>query len=156
MLIKYYFNNKLYICLYFFISIYIFVIDFYSLDLLPVYETTQEELKEEGINSPNNLAVEATYINQNFSQQCLKKSESVKFEHPNPFAEDKGEEVASVGYRYVSYNSGYICWSGCSCWWWWRWLWWLLRWLWWLLRCFCCCCCCFYCYVLFFLLLLFV
>ncbi|XP_057310763.1 eukaryotic translation initiation factor 3 subunit D-like [Hydractinia symbiolongicarpus] len=77
-----------------------------NFDLLPVYETTQEELKEEGINSPYNLAVEATYINQNFSQQCLKKSESVKFEHPNPFAEDKGEEVASVGYRYRRYTLG--------------------------------------------------
>jgi len=75
-------------------------------DLLPVYETTQEEMKEEGINSPNNLAVEATYINQNFSQQCLKKSESHSFEHPNPFAEESSEEVASVGYRYRKFTLG--------------------------------------------------
>jgi len=75
-------------------------------DLLPVYETTQEELKEEGINSPNNLAVEATYINQNFSQQCLKKSDVLKFDHPNPFAEEASDEVASVGYRYRKYVIG--------------------------------------------------
>ena len=66
---------------------------------MSVYETTQEEMKEEGINSPNNLASEATYINQNFSQQCLKKGDGHKFNHPNPFAEDDGEEVASVGYK---------------------------------------------------------
>lgn len=66
---------------------------------MSVYETTQEEMKEEGPNSPNNLASEATYINQNFSQQCLKKGEVHKFDQPNPFAEEDNEEVASVGYR---------------------------------------------------------
>ena len=66
---------------------------------MTVFETTQEEMKEEGINSPANLASEATYINQNFSQQCLKKGEMHKFDHANPFAEEDSEEVASVGYR---------------------------------------------------------
>merc|ERR1712121_350985 len=75
-------------------------------DLLPVYETTQEELKEEGINSPDNLAIEATYINQNFSQQCLKKNDSCKFDNQNPFAEDDSDEVASVGYRYRKFVLG--------------------------------------------------
>jgi len=75
-------------------------------DLLSVYETTQEEMKEEGINSPPSLAVEATYINQNFSQQCLKKSEKHAFANPNPFSEEEGEEVASVGYRYRKYTLG--------------------------------------------------
>ena len=59
-------------------------------------------MKEEGINSPANLAVEATYINQNFTQQCLKKGESLSFENENPFVEDSSEEVASVGYRYFT------------------------------------------------------
>jgi len=76
-----------------------------SFDLLSVYETTQEELKEEGINSPGSLAVEATYINQNFSQQCL-KSESLNFDHPNPFSDGAGESVASVGYRYRKFDLG--------------------------------------------------
>lgn len=75
-------------------------------DLMSVYETTQEEMKEEGINSPNNLASEATYINQNFSQQCLKKGDMHKFDHQNPFAEEDSEEVASVGYRYRKYVLG--------------------------------------------------
>ncbi|XP_047143474.1 eukaryotic translation initiation factor 3 subunit D isoform X1 [Hydra vulgaris] len=75
-------------------------------DLLPVYETTQEEMKEEGINSPANLAVEATYINQNFTQQCLKKGEFLSFENENPFVENSSEEVASVGYRYRKFSLG--------------------------------------------------
>merc|ERR1711962_496779 len=77
-----------------------------AFDLQPVYETTQEQMQEEGINAPNNLALESTFINQNFSQQCLKKSETYSFDHPNPFASDDGEEVASVGYRYRKFELG--------------------------------------------------
>jgi len=77
-----------------------------SFDLLSVYETTQEELKEEGINSTGSLAIESTYINQNFSQQCL-KSEDFNFDNANPFADGAaGEQVASVGYRYRKYDLG--------------------------------------------------
>ncbi|KAG8086439.1 hypothetical protein GUJ93_ZPchr0010g8163 [Zizania palustris] len=51
-------------------------------------------------DKPHSLAVEATYINQNFSQQVLlRDGEKVTFDEPNPFASD-GEEAASVGYRY--------------------------------------------------------
>jgi len=77
-----------------------------AFDLQTVYETTQEQMQEEGINAPNNLALESTFINQNFSQQCLKKSETYSFDHPNPFASDDGEEVASVGYRYRKFELG--------------------------------------------------
>ena len=56
-------------------------------------------MKEEGINCPSNLASEATYINQNFSQQCLKRGDVHKFDNANPFVEEEGEEVASVGYK---------------------------------------------------------
>ena len=43
-----------------------------SADFLTVNETAKEPPQEEqGKNSPNSLAVEATYINQNFSQQVL-------------------------------------------------------------------------------------
>ncbi len=48
---------------------------FYSLvDLLTVSETANEPPQDEGssLNSPRNLAMEATYINHNFSQQCLR------------------------------------------------------------------------------------
>lgn len=37
-------------------------------------ETANEPPQDEGnsFNSPRNLAMEATYINHNFSQQCLR------------------------------------------------------------------------------------
>jgi hypothetical protein len=44
----------------------------FSLDLLTVSETSNEPPQEEGINSPRNLALEATFINHNLSQQVLK------------------------------------------------------------------------------------
>eukprot|EP00123_Amoebidium_parasiticum_P009045 comp19189_c1_seq1/m.21899 comp19189_c1_seq1/g.21899 ORF comp19189_c1_seq1/g.21899 comp19189_c1_seq1/m.21899 type:complete len:559 (-) comp19189_c1_seq1:423-2099(-) len=78
-----------------------------TLDFLTVSETAQEPPSDDAenkMNTPGNLAVEATYINQNFSQQVL-KPESYNFEEPNPFA-DEGEEVASVGYRYRKWDLG--------------------------------------------------
>ena len=43
-------------------------------DLLTVSETAAEPPQDEGssLNSPRNLALEATFINHNFSQQVLK------------------------------------------------------------------------------------
>ncbi|KAF5473078.1 hypothetical protein F2P56_009721 [Juglans regia] len=73
-----------------------------QLDLLSVHETSQEPLPEakDDINSAYSLSVEATYINQNFSQQVLiRDGNNVTFDEPNPFA-NEGEEVASVAYRY--------------------------------------------------------
>lgn len=73
-----------------------------QLDLLSVHETSQEPLPEakDDINSAHSLSVEASYINQNFSQQVLiRDGKKVTFDEPNPFA-NEGEEVASVGYRY--------------------------------------------------------
>ncbi|VAH10310.1 unnamed protein product [Triticum turgidum subsp. durum] len=73
-----------------------------QLDLLTVNETAQEQLPEnkDDINSAPALAVEATYINQNFSQQVLvRDGEKVTFDEPNPFASEN-EEAAPVCYRY--------------------------------------------------------
>ena len=45
------------------------------LDLLTVSETSTDppqEDEKQSINSPNNLALEATYINHNLSQQVLR------------------------------------------------------------------------------------
>ena len=43
-----------------------------SVDLLTVSETAKEPPQdEEGNNCPQSLAIEATYVNQNFSQQML-------------------------------------------------------------------------------------
>eukprot|EP00270_Netrium_digitus_P011632 TRINITY_DN3718_c0_g1_i1.p1 TRINITY_DN3718_c0_g1~~TRINITY_DN3718_c0_g1_i1.p1 ORF type:complete len:583 (+),score=160.88 TRINITY_DN3718_c0_g1_i1:136-1884(+) len=73
-----------------------------SFDMLTVNETAMpsEQLAEESINSVTSLNQEATFINQNFSQQILVKSGQKRtFEEPNPFASE-GEEVASVAYCY--------------------------------------------------------
>ena len=92
-------------------------------DLLTVSETAAEPPQDEGssLNSPRNLALEATFINHNFSQQVLKSDmEKYKFPEENPFAEaedsDEGEagestnaaktQVASVGYRYRKWSLG--------------------------------------------------
>jgi len=43
-------------------------------DFITVSETAVEPPQdEEGMNSPTDLAMEATFINQNFSQQVLKR-----------------------------------------------------------------------------------
>ena len=63
--------------------------------------------EEKSINSPHNLALEATYINQNLSQQVLRMNEErVSFKDPNPFIEGDEAEVASVGYKYRKWDLG--------------------------------------------------
>jgi translation initiation factor 3 subunit D len=81
-------------------------------DLLTVNETAVEPPTDDGnsINSPRNLAMEATFINHNFSQQVLKNGPNetkYSFDNPYPFlSEDEEGEVISVGYRYRSWNLG--------------------------------------------------
>jgi len=94
-------------------------------DLLTVSETAAEPPQDEGtsLNSPRNLALEATFINHNYSQQVLKvEADKYKFEEDNPFIEDsddsdeeggggekgpkKSDRVASVGYRYRKWDLG--------------------------------------------------
>ena len=94
------------------------------LDYLTVNETAKEPPQdEEGKNSPSSLAIEATYINQNFSQQMLVVKDVLSSTHylsractctlyiiqegmrqyslpqSNPFAGEEQGEVASVAYR---------------------------------------------------------
>ena len=81
-------------------------------------ETAAEPPQDEGssLNSPRNLALEATFINHNFSQQVLRADvDKHKFPEENPFAEadDSDDEeknsktqVASVGYRYRKWDLG--------------------------------------------------
>ncbi|XP_075232247.1 eukaryotic translation initiation factor 3 subunit D-like [Lycorma delicatula] len=77
-------------------------------DLLTVNETSVEPPQDDSnsLNSPRNLALEATFINHNFSQQVLKPGEPRhKFDEPNPFISDEEEgEVASVAYRYRKWD----------------------------------------------------
>lgn len=76
-------------------------------DFLTVSETAKEPPQEEsGINSPPSLAMEATYINQNFSQQTLVegKGQVYRLKEPNPFAGEESGQVASVAYRYMKWR----------------------------------------------------
>uniref|UniRef100_A0A1I8GHA0 Eukaryotic translation initiation factor 3 subunit 7 n=1 Tax=Macrostomum lignano TaxID=282301 RepID=A0A1I8GHA0_9PLAT len=81
-------------------------------DLLTVHETAADQTLDDsanGLNSAKNLALEATFINHNFSQQVLRNGDKkFSFDNKNPFVEDEEEEaeVASVGYRYRSWNLG--------------------------------------------------
>eukprot|EP00850_Spirogloea_muscicola_P016839 SM000140S00588 [mRNA] locus=s140:76311:80526:- [translate_table: standard] len=73
-----------------------------SFDLLTVHETAQEQIPDDkdSINSVHLLSQEATFINQNLSQQVLmKEGKKYQFKEPNPFAAE-GEDVASIAYRY--------------------------------------------------------
>jgi len=70
-------------------------------DFLTVNENAQDPPVDDkdSINSPGSLALEATMINQNFSQQVLHRDgKSYKFSEPNPF--QTSGEVASVAYKY--------------------------------------------------------
>lgn len=81
-------------------------------DLLTVHETAIEvpflDDPANSVNSPRHLALEATYINFNFSQQVLKMGETkYEFPNPNPFVDkDETTEVSSVAYRYRKWKLG--------------------------------------------------
>lgn len=84
-------------------------------DFLTVNETSntppiKSDDDPEGINAPERLSLEATTINQNFSQQILKTSKTRKqFDYPNPFFDEEDEdgmEPASVAYRYRRFTFG--------------------------------------------------
>lgn len=81
-------------------------------DLLTVHETAVEipflDDPANSVNSPRHLALEATYINFNFSQQVLKMGEQkYEFQNPNPFVDkDETNEVSSVAYRYRKWKLG--------------------------------------------------
>jgi translation initiation factor 3 subunit D len=62
-------------------------------------------------DTPDKLAIEATAINQNFSQQVVNRAEKKKaFEHPNPLWSEEdaepGTEPASFAYRYRQWSLG--------------------------------------------------
>jgi len=73
-------------------------------DYLTVHETAYSPPSDEdGINTPERLGLEATMINQNFSQQILRKSGRKEMAVPNPFFDEEdndGMEPASVAFRY--------------------------------------------------------
>ncbi|KAA8648385.1 hypothetical protein EYZ11_007496 [Aspergillus tanneri] len=87
-----------------------------SLDLVTVNENAADaplELadsanKQESINTPSALALEATFINHNFALQTVAESENAKvaFNNPNPFynAAEETEPLASKGYKYRRFD----------------------------------------------------
>lgn len=82
-----------------------------SFDYLTVSETALDPPvageETEVYNYPENLAIEATMINQNFTQQILADNdETRKTFEPNPFFDDSGVEPASVVYRYRKFTLG--------------------------------------------------
>ena len=65
----------------------------------------------EAINSPDNLSLEASSINQNFSQQILKEGgKREEMESPNPFfdPDEDAMEPAAVAYRYRKFQLGAV------------------------------------------------
>lgn len=86
-----------------------------NFDLLTVSETAHDppQATEDAdiINHPEKLALEATSINQNFSQQVLFDDEKGRKSYePNPFFNDPepGVQPASVAYRYRKFTMGNI------------------------------------------------
>jgi translation initiation factor 3 subunit D len=85
-----------------------------GLDFLTVNETsyTPPSPTDEGINNPERLGLEATVVNQNFSQQILKNPKASgdrkEMDLPNPFYDeddiDEGMEPASVAFRYRRFD----------------------------------------------------
>ena len=87
-------------------------------DYLTVHETSNtppaplgnRDNEEDQINTPERLSLEATMINQNFTQQILRSQKHrSNFDLPNPFWDEEdndGMEPASVAYRYRKFDFG--------------------------------------------------
>ncbi|KAL4736825.1 eukaryotic translation initiation factor 3 subunit D [Aspergillus similis] len=87
-----------------------------SLDLVTVnenaadapLEVAEASGKQDSINTPSALALEATFINHNFALQTVVEANNAKvdFNHPNPFynAEEETEPLASKGYKYRRFD----------------------------------------------------
>jgi translation initiation factor 3 subunit D len=84
-------------------------LDFVSVDENAV-EPPMESSDKDNINSPSNLAFEATYINHNFIVNAVTESESTKLDlsHANPFynpeEQKDSDPLLSRGYIYRKFN----------------------------------------------------
>jgi len=79
------------------------------------FDEENEDNKKDNINTPERLSLEATTINQNFSQQILKGSAGggpngrKQFGNPNPFFDEEeadGMEPASTAFKYRKFAMG--------------------------------------------------
>ena len=86
-----------------------------SIDLVTVNENAidaplevGESGKQESINTPTALAMEATFINHNFALQTVIESDTskVEMEHANPFynSSEETEPLASKAYKYRKFD----------------------------------------------------
>ncbi|EAU32071.1 conserved hypothetical protein [Aspergillus terreus NIH2624] len=77
-------------------------------------ELAETSGKQESINTPSALAMEATFINHNFALHTVTESESAKLEmsHPNPFYNaSRGDRASRVqAYKYRRFLP--VSWSG--------------------------------------------
>lgn len=73
-------------------------------------DAANEENADALMNTPERLSLEATMINQNFTQQILRSAKyRSNFDLPNPFWDEEdndGMEPASVAYRYRKFSLG--------------------------------------------------
>ncbi|KAI9926499.1 hypothetical protein ASPWEDRAFT_119756 [Aspergillus wentii DTO 134E9] len=71
-------------------------------------EVAESSGKQESINTPSALAMEATFINHNFALQTVSESPEAKveFNQPNPFYNEaeETEPLASKGYKYRRFD----------------------------------------------------
>lgn len=71
-------------------------------------EVAEASGKQDQINTPSALAMEATFINHNFALQTVTESEQAKvsFAQPNPFYNEaeETEPLASKGYKYRRFD----------------------------------------------------
>lgn len=81
-------------------------LDFLSVDENS-YDAPQDATEKESINSAQSLAIEATYINDNFVVDATDENPSKKYEFgkPNPFHDaSSGEVPLARGYKYRKFN----------------------------------------------------
>lgn len=75
---------------------------------LEASEAGQTNTKQDPINTPGALALEATVINHSFALQTVTESDSAKveFSHPNPFynPSEETEPLASKAYKYRRFD----------------------------------------------------
>lgn len=71
-----------------------------ELEMLTVSETASDPLFDQQLNSPMALALEATSINQNYSQQCLLQGSLKQMPNKNPFFQGTTASMPSVAYKY--------------------------------------------------------
>jgi translation initiation factor 3 subunit D len=78
------------------------------IDFLTVNETSPDPPQnddKDNINAPMKLGLEASAINQNFSQQVLNPKVAAKaMESPNPFVDEEQEVPASGAFRYQKFT----------------------------------------------------